>query len=204
MSDTDTAETIAKSVHLARLKSKQDALDTLGDQLAEAKAKVIELTAAAVDTPDYAKLDRRYSKLVSTHDQTVADFAAHKKTVTTERAMVAAGITDTDDQELITWRYGRLAEAGRPELAAWLSEDGDGRADRLVAALFKQPDTSQQAADQDEAPARSANPLPQTAGGVQSQARPPKSLTREAVMSMSSADRVKPENRAAVWEALQQ
>lgn len=53
-----------------------------------------------------------------------------------ERALLEAGLTDTEGRDLALYHYGRLPEKDRPELSAWL---GTLRSDPAAAPRSMQP-----------------------------------------------------------------
>lgn len=200
-------DTISKDTHLKRLKAKQDALDALEERYGTLRTEHEALKATAAETPDYAKLEKRYNRLTEKHDSLTGEFATHKANATNREAMLGAGVIDEDDQALVRWAWERIPEAGRPALVDFLGESGAAREDRHLKTLFVKGEeepakTDQKPAQGAQGDQRRGSRMPPTQGGTQPQGAPPKSLSREAILAMPASERVKPENREAIWNSL--
>jgi hypothetical protein len=194
-------ETIAKSTHLRRLQAKQEALDLVNDKYGKLEKAHAELTTKQADTPDYAKLEKRYNRLMKTHEDLQVDFDGFKANATTERALLSAGLTDEEDQWLVRARWERIDEGQRPSLSDYLAEGGPAREDRHLKALFTVEPPAAKDDETQKRPRRST--LPSTQKNATGTAPPAKGLSREAILNMSVAERVKPENREAIRAALE-
>jgi len=211
MPTEDEEPQIAKSTHLKRLQAKQDALDALNRKHEALQATVAELQAKQDSTPDYAKLEKRHTRLVQRHAELEHEHATYQANAVTERALLAVGIVDIDDQALVRWRWERIEEAKRPTLAKFLGEDGAAREDRHLRTLFEST-AADQADDQADDQARELGAqngharrsiLPPVQQGISEPSAPPKAMTREAILAMPVEERTKPEMREAIWRALQ-
>lgn len=203
MPDLDEAETISKTEHIKRLNAKNSRIADLEEQLKLSKKAAADLESQ-MKVYDPVKIENRIAKLTEQRDSAVNELSDFRATTTTREALLTAGITDPEDQDLVRWVYGRLDEKGRPELGAWLA--GGAKTSRALQGVFSNgADTATEAAQQ--APADSkADPKPQTlpnvSRGVKAPAGPPAAMTLEAINQMSYADRAKPENAARIAEAL--
>ena len=206
MKDEPQDETIPKATHLKRLEAKNGRIAQLEEQLAASKGLAKDLEGRLADAPDVAKMERRISKLIDARDAATEALDAHRAASETREAMMAAGITDTEDMDLVRWRYDRLDADGRPALSEWLTNEA--RADRHLAGLFNGPpqETAQDAPQ--EAPGqpngnRQPRALPDAQKGVKGTGTaPPGALSREAIMAMPISERVKPENRERIMAIL--
>lgn len=180
----ETEETISKAAHLKRLASKQAKIDELSAQLTDSKKAATDLEAQ-LKALNPEKAERRIAKLMQERDSAREALANLETRHSTERALLTVGITDQEDQELVNWRYSRLPEDSRPDLASWL--EGDAKEDRHLSHLFKQSETA-------EPPKRAG--LPRANNGTRTQEKPPNSGSLEAFLAMPASERVKPENQA--------
>ena len=182
----DEETQIPKNEHLKRLNAKNTKIEELQRQLAEAKKGEQEaLTAAKLANPE--KFEKRISRLMQERDGAREELEAFKTKAGTERAMLTAGITDADNQEMLMWRHSRLPEADRPSLEDWLTEGA--KEDKQVGHLFTAEETP--------------NPgLPNVNGKTKQSQGPPSGGSLKAVLAMSREQRASPEGRALVQAAL--
>lgn len=191
---------VAKSVMLKRISAKQDQIDSIQSQLTSLQAEYEGYKTTQKDLPDYGKLETRLQKANALHAATTDAFEAFKINALTERTLFAAGITDADDQALVRWTHGRIPEADRGSLEDYLGEEGGARGHRNLSHLF--------AAPADPAPAepptsgRQPQALPNVNGGIKRTSGPSSPMSIEAIMNMPKSERLKPENRALITEAL--
>lgn len=195
-----TDDMVAKSVMLKRISAKQDQIDSIQSQLTSLQAEYEGYKTTQKDLPDYGKLETRLQKANANHAATTDAFEAFKINALTERTLFAAGIADADDQALVRWTHDRIPEADRGSLEDYLGQEGGAREHRNLSHLF--------AAPADPAPAepptngRQPQALPNVNGGIKRTSGPSSPMSIEAIMNMSVADRLKPENRALITEAL--
>lgn len=192
--------TVPKSEHIKRINTKNNRIAELEDQLKAVNTRASDLESQ-VKAFEPEKFERRIGRLTEERDNAINSLSEFRATTSTREALLTAGITDADDQDLVRWRYDRLDEKGRPELGDWLAEAA--KADRQLKHLFNGADTATETPPQAaEAINRPASTLPNVNNGVKPSSGPPAALTREAILSMSMADRAKPENRGRIAEAL--
>jgi hypothetical protein len=201
MPDETEVETVSKNEHLKRIGQKNTRIEALEREVADWKAK-------AEAAPDADRLQRRLAKTQETYETLKADFDDYRRNAETERVLMAAGITDAEDMDLARYRWGRLDADNRPELADWLSDGA--RDDRHLRHLFAdskpaaEPEPASTATPQANGSfvRTKPNPLPNVNRGAAGNDGPPKSLTMEAILSMTPEERTDPKNREAVWAAL--
>lgn len=179
-------EKISKDEHLKRINAKQAKIEELQTALKTANQATADLTAQ-LQKVDPDKWERRIGRLVEERDTARNELSEFKAQTATKETMLTAGITDADDRDLVMWRYGRLDEKGRPDLADWLKESA--KEDRHLSHLFNS-----------EEPAKPAKP--NTNGHTRPSAKPPASASLEAVLAMGVEERNSPEGRKLVAEAL--
>ena len=167
------SESLSDVVPRDRLNSKNDRIRELETSLADATEK-----AKGID-----KLAKRAAEAESALEATRAEFDAFKSESMTAAELMRAGITDTDDQELVRWRYGKLGEDA-PPFSEWLTSGA--KEDRHVSRLFAAPEAAPVA----EAPAVSEAPEappaapPSNAGAKASSTAPPPRYSPSEVASM--------------------
>lgn len=203
---------VPKREHLKRIASKNSRIEDLEGQLKALQAKL-------ADVPDVGKLERRLARITEERDQAVQGLVEFKAQATQREALLGAGVTDPEDQELVTWRWERLPEDKRPTLAEYVA--GQAREDRHLRHLWPQepPQEAQEAQEaQGGTQAAQGGPqgsqeayvgprgprasLPAVQNGVKAQAAPPKALSLEAILAMPVEERVRPENRERIAAAL--
>ncbi len=172
------SEEVADVVPRDRINSKNAKIKELEAQLAEVAEQ-----AAGVD-----KLAKRAADAESALEATRAEFDSYKTEASTSADLMRAGIVDTDDQELVRWRYTKLGDDA-PAFSDWLASGA--KEDRHVARLFDAAapvegtaEVPTQAAEQavDAAPPPAAPPS--NAGAVPSQSAPPPRYSPQDVASM--------------------
>jgi len=191
---------IPKSEHIKRINSKNNRIAELEEQLKAVNTRASDLEKQ-VNGFEPEKFERRIGRLTEERDNAIQLLSDFRATTSTREALLTAGITDADDQDLIRWRYDRMDEKGRPELGAWLADGA--RADRQLQHLWNGADTATETAPQAaEATTAPVSALPAVNNGVRPPSQPPAAMTREAIQAMSYKDRAKPENRSRIAEAL--
>ena len=168
------SEAIPDVVPRDRLNSKNDRIRELEASLADAsdKAKVLD------------KLAKRAAEAESALESTRLEFEAFKSESMTATELMRAGITDSDDQELVRWRYSKLGEDA-PPFSEWLT--GSAREDRHVARLFEVPVAAEPAAQSAPEPEVAAAPPsapPSNAGAKAASNAPPPRYSPSEVASM--------------------
>lgn len=192
---------IPHETHVKRINVKNKRIEALEKQLLKAEESNTQLSARAANAGDSEKLERRLAKATAAQEVAESALATHVEESTTREAMLTHGITDPDDMDLVRYRYDRLDAAGRPALDKWLGEGGGGREDRHIKGLFEASNDAENSEEaRQEQPARRG--LPRVHKDAKAPARPAGSLTRESILAMPIAERLKPENREKIMEAL--
>ena len=124
------SETVPKEEHLRRLAAKTAKIE-------EATATIAELRAQIAAVPDVSEIQARLDALQATHGELQATHDRHIAESTTREALLSRGVTDSEDMDLVRYRYSRLPEEGRPALSEWL-ENG-AKTDRYLSALLGAP-----------------------------------------------------------------
>lgn len=202
---SDDEPMIAVSTMKKRLDAKQARIEQLEIELSTSKTKSQGLEEQIANMPNVPRLEKRLAKAEQAREELEQAFDRYRAEATSERAIMAAGVTDAEDMDLVRWRYSRLPEEGRPSLSDYL--ENQAKEDRHLASLFKAPadtpDSSPEAPRLANGVRPRASLLPPVNGGTKPAAAPPKSLTREAIMSMPYAERVDPKNRDLIRAVLQ-
>lgn len=198
----DTVETISKASHLKRIAAKNAKIAALEEQVAKQSAGMAEIEARLNSMPDMGKLEKRLQAALSEKEELALHFDSFKADRASEKALLTAGITDPADMELVRWKHAQLDEKNRPDLDTWLT--AGAREDRHLASLFG--NGASEASGDGEAPKGTSAPakgLPSVNGRASTPAAPAKTLTREAILAMSTEERVDPKNREMIMQVLQ-
>ena len=120
-----------QTVTYARFKQVLDERNDLRATLAERDGEIKVLKAGGAG--DVQAAEAKLAKLQAKHDALVAEYSQAKAGWETGEAMLRAGITDGDLQDLVLYRWGRLPEQGRPGLGDWLGSEEGAKADPILA-----------------------------------------------------------------------
>lgn len=135
---SDAEETVPKSVMLERLERQKSAyikqIEELEGKAATLQQRLDEAPDATQLTRRYERLEKRYEELTASIEQERAGWTKERSEWETTSALIAAGVVDPDDQDLVRYRWGRLAEEERPPLAEYLT--GPAKEDRILSGLF--------------------------------------------------------------------
>ena len=134
VSMSDGEETISKAEHLRRLAQKQERITALEAERDEARAAAAAAYTSKLEA-ELRKATRRAERYESDLERISAEFAEFRGATERSQTLTQAGIIDPDQQDLVLYRYGRLAEDQRPELSEYLAEDGAGRSDAILSQL---------------------------------------------------------------------
>ena len=168
-------EMVPKATMLQRLNAKQAKIDEL-------TAKVGELQTKIDSAPDAERVQKRYDKLEQRFEALTSEYDAYKADRETADVLIAQGIVDPDDRDLVLYRYGKIDEDKRPALQDYIGADGAARKDRFLSTMF---------ADADEPGAQPAPRGRTTAKGVIPSTSTGGNYSVEAVGSMTREERVK-------------
>jgi len=183
---------LSQEEHLRRINAKQAKIVELEAQLKDARGQLATM-------PNPTAMTKRLEKAEAARDSLQSEFDSYRSETETRQAIMAHGITDTEDMELVRWRYSRLPAEGRPDFAVWLDKGASD--DRQLAALFPGDTSTDTSTDTQDKPARQG--LPAVNGRVkQSTSGPSKEWSLEHIMQMSPRDRLKPENRERIQAVL--
>ena len=195
MGEGEGEETIAKTEHLRRLAQKQERITALEAERDEARAQF-----AAVDTTkieaELKRATRRAERFEADVERITGEFTEFRGVTERTQPLTAVGITDPDEQDTVLYRYGRLPADERPELGAYLADDGPARSAPILSRL---------AWAGAAAPAEAAKPTQVKANGAVTRPSPaPGTGDRLGIfMSKPSSYRVSPEGRAE-WSAIRE
>lgn len=189
MSDEDNGtepqeEMIPKSVLLKRINAKNSHIEKIE---AEKAALADQLTAAAAWESKADSAETLREQL----ENLTKEYEGYKAETGVKHTLYQAGILDSEDQDLVKYRYSKLEDQNRPDLGEWLTTGA--REDRYLASLFNQPE---------QAPTAPAVNRPNGNNGA---AQPPQAgsaLTMESIQQMSAEERRKPENHKAIMKYL--
>ena len=195
-------EMVKKSVMLKRLSEKDTRIEALTADVATYKAASESIDADGLQA-EIGRLQSRLDKAQTRIETTEAEFSNYKANTTTEKAMMAAGVTDPEDMDLVRYRYGKLDEKSRPDLADWLSDGA--KKDRHLSSMFSGGDTDTDTGDGGQDNETESNTQRRTSarstGVSQTNPRAGGGGSVEAFLAKPVADRISPEGRKE-WASL--
>jgi hypothetical protein len=196
-------EMVKKSVMLKRLSEKDTRIEALTADVATYKAASESVDADGLQA-EVGRLQSRLDKAQTRIETTEAEFSSYKANSTTEKAMMAAGVTDPEDMDLVRYRYGKLDEKSRPDLADWLSDGA--KKDRHLSSMFSgggdtDTDTGDGGQDNETESNTQRRTSARSTGVSPTNPRAGGGGSVEAFLAKPVADRISPEGRKE-WASL--
>ena len=191
--------TIQLREHHRRMKGVHKLLDAANERvvkLPELEQRLATAEAKAENAPDAAKAAKRLERSEKEREEAQTALASLQAETATKDLMVAVGIIDPDDMDLVRHKHSKAGDG--VDFARWLEKDA--KEDKHLASLFGGEETDKtDTTDADTATTTTKKTLPRGNNQVKQPTSPGQRLSTESIAAMTYEQKKERRDEINTW-----